>query len=581
MALSGSFSTKYKTYFSLRTDWSAVQNIENNTSTITCNHYLVITNGALSIGTRSNTGVVGTDSQAFTSVAIDYPTVTSKTILLGTTIHQIPHDQDGTKTVTITTNFNIRATISGTWYNTWTNTETVTLDTIPRATTPTLTPNTFSLGATITIATPRASTNFTHTLTYQFGSLTGTIANDVTTSTSWTVPLSLANAIPNAASGAGTITCQTYSGTLLIGAKVVPFTASVPASVVPNISAVSIAEAIEGIAAKFHSFVQNRSMLNVAVTASGAYSSTIAKVETEIQGINYLGTSFVSNLITASGTVGVKTTVTDSRGRIKQVTNNITVLAYTAPTISEFSAYRCDISGNADDEGERIKITVNFNIAPINNMNDKHYEILYKVKGATSWSGTLASGNVYSRNDNFVTSALLSGNNAYDVILKITDYFNTSDNSINASIDIPTAYTLIDFRSTGKGIAFGKVANKDGLEIAMPLYITGDLMLEERHAPVLLNGWTNYGSGYESINYWKDICGVVHISGIIKSGKIADGTVLFNLPEGYRPRASEKFSCISLNELCIIDIYTNGNVVIRISANSEWLSLSSISFIAG
>ena len=57
----------------------------------------------------------------------------------------------------------------------------------------------------------------------------------MTTGYDWLVPESLAAQIPNAASGKGTLTCETYSGSTYIGTKSVTFTASVPGSMKPTV----------------------------------------------------------------------------------------------------------------------------------------------------------------------------------------------------------------------------------------------------------------------------------------------------------------------------------------------------------
>ena len=569
MASSGSFNTSAYNNRYLTLSWETTsQSIDDNTSTIKWT-----LKGA---GSASGYYISGNFKVVINGATV-YSSSTRIELWNGTTVASgtttISHNADGTKSFTASAEAGIyyvavNCTGSGSF----------TLDTIPRATTPTLSASTFDMGTSITISTPRASASFTHTLSYTFGSLSGSIGTGIGTSTTWTVPLTLANAIPNAISGVGSITCQTYNGSTLIGTKSVTFTASVPSTVIPSISAVSIKEAIDGIADKFSGFVQNRSMLNVTITATGVYGSTITKYETYIQSVSYLGSSFTSNLITASGSIGVLTIITDSRGRTAQATNSVTILEYASPTISTFTAFRCDSSGNADDEGTRINVAVNFNISTVNNLNDKYYEILYKVKGATSWEGTLASGNVYSRNDSFVTSSLFNVDNAYELTIRIWDYFISSENGINATINIPTAFTLFDCRNTGKGIAFGKVSAKDAMEVALDLELTGEFIQEDRQTPTLLNSWVNYGAGYESASYWKDKCNVVHLGGLVKSGTIVDGTVIFTLPEGYRPRASEKFITVSLNATCVVDIYASGNVTIRAGANAGWLSLSGICF---
>lgn len=569
MATSSAFNTSNTNIKYKITVTEGTVDVVNNTSPVTVTVNFYRTNiGYETYG--SGTVYCKINGVTYSATVTSSQKITSGGINLFSKTVTIPHNADGSKTIYVSAWINhSQVTSSEQGFN-------VTLATIPRATTPTLSATSFDMGTSITISTPRASSGFTHTLTYQFGSLSGTIATGVATSRTWTVPLTLANAFPNAISGIGSITCQTYNGSALIGSKSVTFTAKVPSSVVPSISSVSITEAIEGIASKFNGFVQNRSKLNVSINASGVYNSTITKYETYIQAVHYLGSSFTSNLITASGTIGVLTIVTDSRGRTAQITKNVTILEYSSPTIAAFSAYRCDDSGEPDYEGQKVKITVNFNISTVNNLNDKYYEILYKVKGASSWSGSLVSGNIYSRNDSFITSALFNPDNAYDIAINVYDYFNGA----TATIDITTAFTLLDCRSTGKGIAFGKVSEKDAMEIALDLDLSGEFIQEDRQTPTLLNSWVNYGSGYESASYFKDKCNVVHLAGMIKSGTTTAETVIFTLPEGYRPRASEKFFCVSLNAICVIDVYTTGNVAIKTGANSGWISLSGISFLA-
>lgn len=95
-----------------------------------------------------------------------------------------------------------------------------------------------TMGSAGTITISRASSSFTHTLTYSFGNTSGTIITKTTaTSVKWTPPLSLASQIPNATSGTCTITCTTYNGNTNIGSKTCTLTVSVPASVKPTIPA--------------------------------------------------------------------------------------------------------------------------------------------------------------------------------------------------------------------------------------------------------------------------------------------------------------------------------------------------------
>lgn len=194
----------------------------------------------------------------------------------------VSHGLDGAKTCTFETNCSIQVTLSGTYYGTVTASGSGEFDPIPRATTPTLSPEALVLGSRVTIGTPRASPDFTHNLRYAWGKQTGTIAEDVATSTTWTPPLSLAIGIPNGQTGTGVIICDTYQGSELIGSESVTFTASIPESMTPSITSVSVTEDVPGLNAKIGAFVQGQSRLKVVITATGVHGSTIKAYKTGI-----------------------------------------------------------------------------------------------------------------------------------------------------------------------------------------------------------------------------------------------------------------------------------------------------------
>ena len=66
------------------------------------------------------------------------------------------------------------------------------------------------MGTYVIIYTNRQSTASTHTLTYSFGSASGTISTGVGHSVAWAPSFSLAQQIPWATSGNCIITCHTY-----------------------------------------------------------------------------------------------------------------------------------------------------------------------------------------------------------------------------------------------------------------------------------------------------------------------------------------------------------------------------------
>lgn len=154
----------------------------------------------------------------------------------------------------------------------------------------------------------------------------------------------------------------------------------------------------------------------------------------------------------------------NSRGRTATTTKSITVIAYTAPKITSFQGFRCLADGTENYEGTYINAAVKFSISAVGDKNTKTYAIEYKKTSATAWTA-LASGSVYSLNQSIISaSGLFSVDSSYDIRLSVTDYFGT----VRSTFEIPTAFTLLDFNSSGKGLAFGKVSElTEGVEFAL------------------------------------------------------------------------------------------------------------------
>ncbi|HYH03262.1 MAG TPA: right-handed parallel beta-helix repeat-containing protein, partial [Bacillota bacterium] len=103
------------------------------------------------------------------------------------------------------------------------------------------------------------------------------------------------------------------------------------------------------------------------------------------------------------------------------------------------------------------------------------------------------------------------------------------------------------------------------------------------HPLSLLNSWVDFGGEYNTSGYCKDQSGRVYLKGFIKGGTTNAGTVLFNLPIGYRPK--NRYSIATLSNgggtatPCVIDISVNGNVQIGAYAvGNTWLALDGICF---
>ena len=465
MALSGSFSGSIRSgNYKLRVDWSATQSVSGNTSKITATMYLVqASSWSLNIASRSdNKTTINGTGYTWTSPAISNSG--GKTTKLATvTSGNIAHNADGTKSVTITAVFEIGATISGTRYDTITATATITLDTIPRATQPTLSASSADMGAAVTVSMPRASGSFTHDLSYKVdGGSYVSVATGRGTSYSWTVP-DVASSIPKATSVKLTLRCITKNGSTTIGTKYAYITAKVPASVVPPAPTLAIQEATEGLAAQFGAYIQNKSALKVTVAATGIKGSTITAYQTTVLGKTYTGASFTTGLLTTSGSVTLSTKVKDSRGRWSAAkTTTVNVLAYSTPKIQAMQADRVNASSVADPQGERLRLRYQYSVAALGDKNTAQAVIEYKRTTEETWTTLTTRTNLSVNATETRVTPAFSPDYQYDIRLTVTDWFGSF---ATYTATLPTGEVILDILANGKGIALGKVAEQEGFDL--------------------------------------------------------------------------------------------------------------------
>lgn len=370
----------------------------------------------------------------------------------------ITHATDGKKTLSVSASYNTGLNSTGTV----TASASKTLTTIPRATTPTVSESSVDMGDKVTISTPRAASSFTHDLAYAFaGEDYVSIATGVGTSYSWTVP-DLASKIPKATSGTVTIRCITKdSSGKTIGTKTVTLTAKVPSTVIPTVSGVTHAEATSGLAAQFGAYIQNKSKLAIKITAAGAKGSTITDYQATLNGKTYDDASFTSAVLTSSGTLTLKVRVKDSRGRWSAYKDtSITVLAYSSPKIQALKVYRCDASGNPDDEGTYMAVTYQYSVTSLGSKNTASMAVKYKRSTATSYTNLLTN-TALSANTTAKPTTVFSTDYQFDVQMTVTDWFGAT---ATANATLPTAAVIMDFKADGLGISFGKVSEFAGID---------------------------------------------------------------------------------------------------------------------
>ena len=482
MAKSGSITTNESHGRSVKLSWSlSSQSVENNQSTLSWS----ITGAGSASGwvmTGGFKAVINGTTVYSTSTDTRIQLYNGTSVASGTT--KITHNADGTKSFSLSIEagvytYAVSVTASGTH----------TLDTIPRASTVSATNTNLNSASTITIT--RASSSFTHTLTYSFGSTTGTIVSKTTsTSVSWTPALTLANQIPNAVSGTCTITCDTYNGSTKIGSKTCTLTLTVPASVKPTMTSVTATRVDGDVPAAWAIYVQNKSKATVTINgAAGAYGSTISSYSISGGGYSSTASSFTTGLLAASGTITFTAKVTDSRGRVSDAkTVSISVVAYSAPSFSSYISQRATSAGVINDDGTYIRGLISFSYATCSSKNTITCATYYKKSSATSWTNankSFSSGTAFT-----FGGGAISTESSYDVKYTITDAFTT----ITIIDMVSTASVLMDFKAGGKGIAIGKVSEKDKtLEIA-------DSWGLEVHGKKLIDYIYPIGSIYLSVN---------------------------------------------------------------------------------
>ncbi len=452
MASGGSFSNSIVSgHYKLKVDWSQAQDVSANTSTVTCKMYL-INDWSIGIGSRANTCTVSGTAKSFTSPAISG----TGTHALGTVSHSVSHSSDGTKSITISAVFKIQATLSGTYYEQIAAGATVTLNTIPRASS--VSGKAAVMGQESTVTVTRASSSFTHTLKYSFGSVTKTFATKTdAVSVAWTPPLSLASQVPDAVSGTCTITCVTYSGDTKIGTKTCTLKLSVPASVKPSIGSLT-AERIDGtVPSSWGIYVQSKSKAKLAVNgAAGSYGSAISSYSISGGGFSSNAPGFTTGYLNSYGSITFTATVTDSRGRVSAAASvTVTVERYFVPYFESYSSQRCISSGALSDDGTYVLANALYNRAPCANNNTVTRTIHYKKTTDSVWTN---AGVIFSSGVPAVFGGgWISTEYSYDIRYTITDQFNM----VSVQDIVSTAAVVMDFKSGGKGLAVGKVSETD------------------------------------------------------------------------------------------------------------------------
>ena len=582
----------------------------------------------------------------------------------------ISHNSDGRKTLPFSCTFNPNNGLHGTI----TVSGNLGLTAIPRSSSVSVSAGV--IGSAVTININRQSSSFKHTVRYVWAGKSGTIATNLDTSTSWTIPLDFANDIPNSASGTGTIFVDTYSGSTKTGTQSTTFTASVPANIKPTFSGVTLSDlngAAQNLIPNSDTFIQVISNIKVAFNgAVGSYGSSITGYYAEIIGKNQSTSSNGGSLgiMNYHGTIKIRASVSDSRGRwsnTKEV--SVTVLEYFAPALS-FSIARTGSTSST------LTVTRNAKIAPlaVSGSQKNSMRLTFKVARLGTNSYTVdngpATGSWTSISSLVNSQANLAGNylanQSWVVIGTLEDKFTRSDFMVN----VATESVVLSYDRSGVGV--NKIREQGALDVKGSIYADNkpiqqhqltrnngiSILTKESLDNVLKNGmyyshsapdrprnqngwllvqvyddaqyivqtyWTattetmlvryrmdnrwgdwkeiatkddlqKYTQGtpwqnltlqngwqhhpeYEKVQCSKTFDGVVYIRGTCKGGKTTQESIIFTLPENFRPPTALFKTVLNSNYgPAVVGIYPGGTVVVKGNVDATWLNFDNISF---
>jgi hypothetical protein len=182
--------------------------------------------------------------------------------------------------------------------------------------------------------------------------------------------------------------------------------------------------------------------------------------------------------------------------------------------------------------------------------------------------GNLLNG-TGSINSNTVEDNLFVGN-ANRVLITRNDFYKGTD--YNVSIASTASETDVAYD------------NHFSLNEASSVENAGTETLGFKYSATLSGSWLNYGTPYSDAGYRITSNGDVYLQGVIKDGATATGTVLFQLPAGFRPKADLKFIVASkegaVYQSSVIEVLANGNVRLQSGTANDFLSLDEINFSA-
>lgn len=455
---SGNFSSSSINGLSLYVEWSSTKNVSANTSSVTARLYVKSYGFRASALSGSYLTINGNTKNWTKTFNIDDTSTLKSTQVAEYTV-TVPHNSDGTKSITIKANMKLNGTYGGTYISDLTASKSVKLDTIPRSSS-FFVPSSVNTGSSLAITITPSNSSFRHRFRFEIDGeskyTSGYVAAG-TTSYSYTIPHSW---LPKATSKKMTVYCYTYpsSGDNYIAKVSKTVTANVPSNIKPSISEFTAAVS-SGLNDKY---IQGKSKVKLVATAKTSSGSTISSYI--FKGANISGTASsytvtsaltsytrTSSVIQSSGTLTYKVAVKDARGRISDYKSvSIKVYAYATPQITSISAQRCLADGTLHNDGTYAKVTVKTSYVTIDGANTRTVKLYSSKDDYATGTTVLATSNT-SGTYTGVYSSGFETNKTYTIKATITDKYGNHSKSATLRV----AERTLNVAKYGNGVAIG------------------------------------------------------------------------------------------------------------------------------
>lgn len=462
MALSGSFTTGETQGLSniyVEGVWSATQDISANQSRITLSAYL----WHWELSNRVQPLTLTVDGQTFT---LDAPAINTGDVwqrtFLGSHTFTVSHAGDGTKTVSMSVDYNAKITYSGKdLQHIAQSASGIALDTIPRASAFSTVPASVTAGNSLSVGITPASAAFNHKLLIRAGtqSYTVTMAAGVKTA-SYTIPTAWANEFPTSMSGTGKLTLETYNGSAKIGTAETSWTLAVPAY---SMTA-SLSSAISGnsTAASWGTYIKGLTKAELTGSSATSYGASIRSLSISGGGFSQSAAGgslhFTTGYLNTAGSISFVLTASDSRGKSVSKSVTISVWDYAQPSLSSVNTFRSDASKNANPSGTYITAAATYGCSSVNGKNKiTAATVQYKLVTASSYTAGITS--LVSGTPTAFGAGKIDVNASYDVLYTIQDALG---GKATATASIPTQEVPLSFYPRNKGVTVGGVAEEEG-----------------------------------------------------------------------------------------------------------------------